>query len=61
MGGSYRGDDDVDVGVLRKDYEKLRRLWKKNRYIDKDFLVLLLGDKDYPSPYIKIMNKKKGM
>lgn len=50
-------DDDVDLLVPRKDYEKLRIIASKNKVIDGYIEVLIPAEKGFPTPYIKIVNK----
>lgn len=51
-------DDDIDVGMFRKDYNELIKLISKNPYIDskKRYKVLLPLDKNHIYPYIKIID-----
>ena len=57
-GGFIPWDDDIDVAVLREDYDKLLRLLKKDRSLgSKKFYVHIPGDKGYRWPFIKIVNK----
>lgn len=53
-------DDDIDVGMLRKDYNKLIEIATKDPYLDqlKRYKVLLPLEKDYIYPYIKIIDTK---
>ena len=49
-------DDDIDIGMPRKDYEKFISIASKylsNRY----FLQTMESDKDYPYPFAKIRDK----
>lgn len=47
-------DDDIDLIMLRNDYDKLIKQLEKNRYISIKHKALLPLDKDYPYPFIKI-------
>ena len=54
-------DDDIDLGVLRKDYEKLLECLKRDRFIvdeenELEAIGFELGNSDWP--FIKIVNKK---
>ena len=51
-------DDDIDIGMLRDDYNKLSRLVKTDPYIDdkKRYKVLIPLEKDYIYPQIKIID-----
>lgn len=49
-------DDDIDILVPRDDYERLKKIRDK---ISQDYISFLLpGDKGYPYPFIKAVNKR---
>ena len=57
----YKGfipwDDDIDIVLLRDDYEKLLKLLEENE--NEDYKVLHVGNtKDYYYPYAKLVHKK---
>ena len=51
-------DDDIDVCMLRKDYDKLIALVKDNRYLDTErkYKFLLPLDDNYIYPYMKLVD-----
>lgn len=50
-------DDDIDICIPRKSYDRLIELVKDNRYIDDTSLKFCLPlDKNYIYPYIKLVN-----
>lgn len=51
-------DDDIDVCMLRKDYDKLVRLIEKNRSLPgkDEYRFLLPLDDNYIYPYMKLVN-----
>ncbi len=52
-------DDDVDVSMLREDYERLIKLVEDNPYIDEDgrYKVLLPGELPNFYPFIKVVDE----
>lgn len=51
-------DDDIDLCMLREEYDKLLKKARKNPYIDKNkrYKILCPGDKDYVYTFIKIVD-----
>ena len=51
-------DDDIDVGMLRSDYERLKKIAQKNPNIDERYRIMLAEDENYPYPFIKVVDTK---
>jgi lipopolysaccharide cholinephosphotransferase len=49
-------DDDIDLLVDRKDYEKLKQLAALKKMSDPNLKIRLPGDDNYPYPFIKIID-----
>jgi len=49
-------DDDLDLGILREDYNKFLKIWEKELG-DKYHLATPETDKYYSSPVVKLMRK----
>lgn len=56
-GGFIPWDDDIDVMMLRADYNEFINLVKNGHKIGEDIEVKLPLDKNYPYPFVKIINK----
>lgn len=53
-------DDDIDVGMLSDDYERLERIARENPFLDeqKRYRVLVPGDRYYPYSFVKVVDTK---
>ena len=51
-------DDDIDIALMRPEYNKLYNILKKDRYLDKEkrYKALLPFDEGHIYPYIKIVD-----
>ena len=51
-------DDDIDLGMLRKDYNKLMSIANKNQFIDKEkrYKIVLPLEENYIYPFVKIVD-----
>ncbi|MBO4265010.1 MAG: LicD family protein [Clostridia bacterium] len=50
-------DDDIDVGMLREDYDKFAKIASQELDPDKYYYQNWLSDKDYGQPFAKIRKK----
>ena len=55
-GGFIPWDDDIDILVPRKDYEKLKKLISKNTHLDHHIVFQMPGMEGYPYPFIKAVD-----
>lgn len=55
-GGFIPWDDDIDVAILRKDYERLKEIARKDRYVGK-YRIGLPGDDKHIYPFIKVIDE----
>lgn len=51
-------DDDIDIGMLREDYNKLEELFKNNKIQDKYKLLTEKSSKNYPYSFYKISSRE---
>lgn len=51
-------DDDVDIMMLRGDYDRFIYLIKNGAFTSERYKVLLPGDKNYMYPFIKVIDKR---
>lgn len=51
-------DDDIDVVLPRRDYEKLRELVRDGRFEMKHLKIMLPGMDHYAYPFIKVFDKR---
>lgn len=49
-------DDDIDICMLREDYDKLINLVKDQRMLNRDYKFCLPLDNDYIYPYTKVID-----
>lgn len=51
-------DDDIDICMLRKDYDRLIQVYNKNRRkFPKNLKLICYENNDFDAPYIKVLNK----
>lgn len=51
-------DDDIDIFLVREEYEKLMTIIKKNKYINDRYYFILPGEKNYIYSFIKLIDSK---
>lgn len=51
-------DDDVDINMLREEYDKFSELVSKGIFENERYKALLPGEKNYAYPFIKIVDKE---
>ena len=51
-------DDDIDIGMLREDYNRLKEIFKKNKIQEKYELLTKENSKNYPYSFYKVVSKE---
>lgn len=49
-------DDDIDIAIERKEYERLKKIIQNNEHLKQQFIGYELGETDFP--FIKYVNKE---